>query len=75
MGWDEEKIPGRHPKITTDVYITMCNEQNRRVEDESTCKERVLVKDGVWIVGVEERPKGWEKYGVRESMEDSKSVT
>lgn len=31
-----------------------------------TCKEVILLSDGVWQVPIEERPKGWEGMGGRE---------
>jgi hypothetical protein len=32
------------------------------------CKEKILMKEGVWQVGVEDRPKGWEDMGGKEQI-------
>ena len=39
---------------------------------EPSSEPKVLMKEGVWMVPVEDRPKGWEEMGGKE-IEDSKT--
>jgi len=41
--------------------------KHARLDAENTGECRMLVKDGRWVVPVEQRPRGWESWGVRES--------
>lgn len=47
----------------------MINEMIKDVDN--TSKEKVLAKEGVWLVPSSDRPKGWEKMGLREPTQSA----
>lgn len=60
-------VARQHRKGHLDGYFSMLHNIEREFEDKAKLfKERILVKDGVWQVGVEDRPNGWELLGVKE---------
>ena len=57
-----------HSVITNELAsrktnLSYVHNRDREIQDELSCKKRVLMKDGIWLVPEEERFKGWEKLG------------
>lgn len=59
-------------KEAVEAYIQRFNAQSDWLNQQGKAKE--IMVDGVWQVGPEERPKGWEKIGGREKNADSEQA-